>query len=375
MIALHNVLIDGVDVENYGGIEAFLCNYLPLIDHDIRFDIALSDEVPPFLQGLVRRNVGFVRIRRRRDSFLGNYHDCRKLIRCNHYDAVWIHKSSLSNTLLLSLAKAYDVPTRILHAHNASADSEGSLRKVAHALQRERASSLATHRWACSSQAGRFFFGTHPFDVVVNAFDVERFLFSPTLRKAVRSELGVGDSFVLGSVGRLVPIKNHAFLVSLMPDLLSLVPNAKLVIVGKGPLLRQMEELAQKLRVEKSVIFTGAREDVCGLLSALDAFVLPSFNEGLPFCVLEAQASGLPCFVSQSLSDAVPDFGNISYLSLDEEASWVMALSSCASESSAKDAGLRSVQPLALQRYDVSVQAPKLEAMLVDKLERGGTVA
>lgn len=114
-------------------------------------------------------------------------------------------------------------------------------------------------------------------------------------RAKTRSELGIGpEENVIGTVGRLVPIKNHAGLLKAFSKVQREFCNVKLLIVGDGELRASLESQAQILELDHRVLFLGSRRDVPRLLQAMDVFVLSSFSEGLPISLLEAMASGLP---------------------------------------------------------------------------------
>lgn len=129
---------------------------------------------------------------------------------------------------------------------------------------------------------------------VLNGIPVERFVSTPQRRERARALLGLGaDEVVIGCVGRLVELKNHALLIGVLPALRRRHPRLKLVIVGYGALESQLKAQAQHLGVGAEVLITGQRTDVADLLPAFDVFALPSRTEGLSIALLEACATGL----------------------------------------------------------------------------------
>jgi protein-tyrosine-phosphatase len=118
---------------------------------------------------------------------------------------------------------------------------------------------------------------------------------SPEVRARVRRELNVpADALLIGTVGRLVPVKGHVDLVRAIALAQPKMPHAKLLIAGDGPLLGELCAMAGRLGVDQHCIFTGHRADVHQLLAAMDVFVLPSLSEGIPMALLEAMSLGLP---------------------------------------------------------------------------------
>lgn len=130
--------------------------------------------------------------------------------------------------------------------------------------------------------------------VVLNGIPTKRYASGPTARAAARAVLDVApDAMLIGSVGRLVALKNHRLLLDLMPALAATCPAIQLAIVGDGPLRAELESIADTLGISDRVHFLGARNDVAQLLPAFDIFALPSLTEGLSIALLEACAAGL----------------------------------------------------------------------------------
>lgn len=114
-------------------------------------------------------------------------------------------------------------------------------------------------------------------------------------REATRQSLGIGpDHYVIGTVGRLMPVKGHEYFVICAEQLLKTRKNLRFLIVGDGPLLDELREMACRVRIDKAVQFLGHREDCGNLIRAMDIFVLPSLHEGIPMVILEAMALARP---------------------------------------------------------------------------------
>lgn len=156
-----------------------------------------------------------------------------------------------------------------------------------------------------------------------NALDLDRYAFSAESRAAVRSELGIGaDVPVVVHVGRLAPQKNHAFLLEAFAELLRLEPRARLLLVGEGELGGEVRSRVAGLGLGDSVRLLGVRPDVPRILSAADVLALPSLYEGMPNVVVEAQAAGLPCVVSSSVTCQADVTGHVSFISLGDPSVW-----------------------------------------------------
>lgn len=177
------------------------------------------------------------------------------------------------------------------------------------------AKKLTDYQFACGREAGEFWYKKN-FFVLPNAVDCEKFRFDENKRKEVRESMGIGSSFVVGHVGRVdPPQKNHPFLMEVFANIKKSRPDAKLVLAGAEP-TEELVSLAKTLEIFDDVMFLGARKDVDRLLQAFDVFVFPSFREGLPVSVVEAQAAGLPVIMSDAVTDEVIITDNVFSLPL-----------------------------------------------------------
>lgn len=157
----------------------------------------------------------------------------------------------------------------------------------------------AQYNFACSFDSGISQFGKNGrFEVIKNGIQTECYIWNPDVRKKVRRQMKLEKAFVVGNVARFVEQKNHKYLVSVFAEIKKRQPNAKLMLVGVGPLEDEVKKQLQELSLLDDVIFTGIRTDVNELMQAMDVFVLTSHFEGLGIVNVEAQAAGLPCFAS-----------------------------------------------------------------------------
>jgi glycosyltransferase involved in cell wall biosynthesis len=210
------------------------------------------------------------------------------------YDVLHAHCYARSGLIMHAARDA--VAVRIAHSHNVHAVR--SAKALWHGIMRWLIGRYATHRLAVSETAGRALFGRHSFKMMPLGIDVEGFRSALAERAVARAELGIPrDALVIGHVGRFVLQKNHACLLAAfrhLADRMHAARPARLLLVGDGPLRAVYES-----KSDPRVIFAGARGDVPRVMAAMDVLTLPSLHEGLGLVVLEAQAQGLPCVVSE----------------------------------------------------------------------------
>lgn len=223
----------------------------------------------------------------------------------------------------LKAAKKHGVPVRIAHAHSSSQTKDAKyLLKL---FLKRNIPKNATRLFACSRAAGEWMFGGTDFMVLNNAINASAYAYDPQVQNEVRRELEIEENtLVIGHVGRFAPPKNHEFLLRIV----AAVPgNVKLLLVGDGELRKAAEEQANTLGIRDSVIFAGVRGDVNRLLQAMDVFLFPSIYEGLPVSVIEAQAAGLPCMISDKVPIECKKTDLVTQIPLDAgEEVWAQAV-------------------------------------------------
>lgn len=229
-----------------------------------------------------------------------------RLLRENDYYAV--HAHNMFNCGFTMLAAALmGVPVRISHAHSALDDGRSLVKSAYEAVMRFLILTCSTDLVACGVKAGERLFGKRAFrkrgQLILNGIDAAAFAYSEECREAVRMQHGLQSRFVLGHAGHLAQVKNQSFLLDLMPLILEKRPDTMLLLLGEGEDRPMLERKIQELHLEGHVILTGNVSNVSDYLSAMDVFVFPSLFEGLPLSILEVQANGLPCVIS----DRVPE--------------------------------------------------------------------
>lgn len=317
---------------NRGGAETWLMHVLRHIDRDrFRFDFLVHTDKPCAYDDEIR-DLGSKIIPCLVPSqpwrYAVNFTRIMKVY--GPYDAVHSHVHHYSG-FVLWLAERAGIPIRISHSHSdtSQADSKaGIIRKIYLRTTERLVRQYATNGVACSEKAASALFGPEwkkngRQRILYCGVDLRPF--SETVVSAeVRQKLGIPiDAHVVGHVGRFHVQKNHAFLLDIVRCMVERDPKIRCLLVGDGPLRGSIQGKIRDLGLADHFIFAGLRSDVPRLmLGAMDIFLLPSVNEGLPLVLIEAQAAGLPVIVSDSVTreiDVVPRL--LTWLSLSESAS------------------------------------------------------
>lgn len=164
--------------------------------------------------------------------------------------------------------------------------------------------------------------------MIKNGINCDNYVFNENLRNDVRAEFELCDKcFLIGHVGRFIPLKNQIFLVDIIYELRKIIPSAKLMLVGDGDTKKEVQSYVETKNLSDAVIFTGTRSDVARLMQAMDVFVMPSWFEGLPVSLVEAQAAGLPIIASDTISHDSDLSGTILFKSIKDSASdWAKSI-------------------------------------------------
>lgn len=353
-----------------GGAESFIFNVYRNIDRNIiQFDFLLrSKNNNSKLIDEVEKMGGKIFITPEFPKHpVANYKAVKHFFKThNEYKVIHVHANALLYITPLILARKLDIQHRILHSHSTATKNNFMFKKI-HLFNRLFIKIIAKHFYACGYEAGKWMFGEQEeFKIINNAIDTEKYVIDPVKRNNLRSEMGIEDGFVIGHVGRFVKPKNHTFLIDIFKEIYNSNPKAYLVLIGEGELLPQIKEKVDRLNLSKNVFFLGQRPDVPDLLQVVDTFVFPSIFEGIPIALIEAQAAGLKCFVSDRVSPKSKITKLVRFLSIkDSSAVWANEILM----ETGKSIRLNMSSDIKLSNYDISDNAKKLEDMYLDMLK------
>ena len=293
-----------------GGAEALLMNLFRSIDRTrIQFDFVVHTEEKQFYDDEIEA-LGGVIYRTRRFN-ITNYSWYRKWWNDffdHHHEYFVVHGHiNSSAAVYLSCAKKHGIIT-IAHSHNTKS-RVFSLRTVAFSVFSFPLRYIADYFFACSKQAGIDRYGRKiadddRFRIVLNGIESKKYSFSPEKRRHQRINQGIDNKqLIIGHVGRFSAQKNHRFLINVFEAVRSRVPTAQLWLIGDGELFHQIERIVEEKGLQNAVTFLGVTDKVNIYLQAMDVFVFPSIFEGLGIALVEAQAAGLPCVVSDAIQE------------------------------------------------------------------------
>ncbi len=354
-------------VMNRGGAETMVMNHYRKIDRNrIQFDFMVNREERGAFDDEIEEMGG--RIYRlcpiRPWTYLKYFNQLDEFFKEHASDYMAVHSHIQENSgFVFKYAKRYGLINCIANSHIdfKGIDAKVVFRKFAsYFLHR-----YSTRNIACGYAAGKYLFGKQQYEVFPNAIDVDMFVYSTDIRNSVRQELGIENRLVIGSVARLCWQKNHTFMLDVMAELIKPYPEALLLLVGTGDKDEEIRAKVKALNLKDNVWFLGSRSDVNELLQAIDVFFMPSLFEGLPVSVIEAQAAGLHCVLSDTIDRTTDVTGNIQFVSLDAPLrEWVSAIVSASMMPRENTS-----EAIAKAGYDVNENVKKLVGYYTERID------
>lgn len=338
------------------GITNVIFNYLKAMGNDVAFDyVAINNPDAFYVNFLEEKGATLYSLKRK--NVLRYIWSLCKIIKQNNYDAIHVHGNSHTVVLELLAAKLAGCKVRIIHAHSTGCNSV-----ALHKLLASLFDSLCTDRLACGESAGKFMFGLKPFKIINNGVDVEKFSFNNKAREAFRVKLALTETDILiGHVGYFMPVKNQSFLVDVFAELAKRDSRYHLVLIGDGAMRTEIEQKVAYLGLTNKVTFTGNIDNVSEYLNAIDIVIMPSLYEGLPLTLVEQQANGLQCIVSDMITKEADKTGNLCFISLNAPISeWVQAIESSNCKQGREQRSKEAACAIKKAGYCIQTEAKKL---------------
>lgn len=312
---------------NAGGAETFLMKIYRSLDRSrYQMDFAVGIKGKGYYDDEISSLGGrIIHIVPKSEGVYNNFCSIKKLVKEEKYDYVLRTSQHSLSALELFAARLGGAKIAAFRSSNTNTTTPGGRDLILHKICSFMPKLFANVRIAPSTEAAEYMFGKNSVKLgkahlLHNGVDLSVFKYNANHRNEIRKELDIENRLVIGHVGRFTEQKNHSFLIEIFYEIKKIREDAVLVLVGEGELLEVVREKVNSLGLENSVIFTGIRKDIPELMSSFDLFVFPSFYEGMPNTIIEAQATGLPCLISDSITKEADITGLVRYESLNKSA-------------------------------------------------------
>lgn len=370
------ILLVGLS-SNMGGIETYLINMYRNIDKE-KFELSFlifNGKNVCFHDELISNGVKFFRIEKRTKNYFKFISDLKKIFKENEFDYIHFNLVDFSCFERILIARKYSKAKIIIHSHIAS---NVSMKKKTNFLSKIGEYFIKKYendyiKIACSKLAGDYMFKNFKnkdYFIFNNSIDVSKFKFNSKIREEKRKELGIkANSILIGNVGRFVEQKNHKLLIEIFNRLNKEFSNIELILVGDGVLKKEIEDVVKKYNLQTKVKFLGLRNDVNELMQAMDVFMMFSKYEGLPFVIIEAQASGLPCYLSNTISNEVKLLDNTLFFDINN----IGNLFNCILTNLKKCKDINRVEQSKIvmkSKYNIEIEIKKIENFYIDNLKK-----
>ena len=320
-----NRLLWIISCMNTGGAETFLMKMFRNIDRkQYMMDFCVVSKENYYEEEIKQLGGKMFYIPLKSKHPVKSFNAIRRIVKENNYNyVIRVNEHSLSTIDLLA-AKSGGAKVLAMRSSNASSGSKMSV--FLHKMFIFLPKIIPNVKFAPSKLAAEYTFGKNCIEnnntmLLNNGLDTKKFTYSVNERYKIRKQLGIEEEkIVIGHIGRFNTQKNHEFLIDIFNEFHKRNSNSILVLVGKGNLEDKIKDKVKKLGLANDVLFLGVRKDIPELLCAFDIFLFPSFYEGMPNTVIEAQTTGLPCLISDSITQEAKITDKVNYASLNETA-------------------------------------------------------
>ena len=309
-----------IDGYNFNGIIKLMLEVEKNIDKNIKFDYLTALNICNEFNSL---NID----RRSLKGRIIYNHRLRKYLKENKYDIVHINSGAFFFTLSCALiCKLSGIKNIIVHSHNVPKISK--IKKLFIRILNPIYRKITKVHLTCSNLASKSLY-TKLDDVIIikNGIDIDKYKYNESTRNKYRKELNIIDKKVYGHVGRFSKQKNHNFLIDLFYEIQKKENDAILILIGDGPLKKEIEDKVNSLNISDKVLFLGFRDDIDKLLNTFDIFIFPSLYEGLPITLIEAQTNGVPIVVSNNITSEANISNNYYTVDNYDINSWINTIS------------------------------------------------
>jgi glycosyltransferase involved in cell wall biosynthesis len=294
--------------------------YLEYKNSDVIFDfLCFSEKYGSFRKEIEEKGGIILIINKPKFLSLFKYKEIvkRKLIESNYkYKVAHIHELPILN-LLSRPFRLYGIKHIIAHSHSV-AYSYKFFSKIRNYFFSLGLTNNADFLFSCSFEAAKFWFKNKPYKLIPNAINIEKYIFNEKSRNKIRESLNIYTDSLIGHVGRLSKEKNQTFVIKVFNEYKKRYTNSKLLLIGSGN-RNKVYNMIKKFNLIESVIFLNNISNIEDYYNAMDIFIFPSISEGFGISAIEAQANGLPVYLSSQLSPNL-NIVNVTYIDLKKGA-------------------------------------------------------
>lgn len=329
---------------NYGGIERLFYNVFCLGSTNYLIDIITFSDKCAYQESFENMGYKIYSLPSRRKKMIKFNKIVKNFFKAhNDYDYIWVNTSSTSMYQFQYYGKKLTKAKVITHSHGSDSEKSGLINNIInYCLAKINFNKVIKNTdifLACSMKAGVSLFGKKLENKILlfnNIINIDHFKFDEKSRVEIRKKFNIDyDKKVIGLVGRISSQKNIPFALKILKKYLECDNNSICLVVGSGELFPFAQEKIREYNLSDKVIFTGNVSNVSNYLSAIDILIMPSFFEGLPLTAIEAQANGLNCVLSDTITEEVALTNLVSFLSIDDNVNnWVNKLLSITSDNS-----------------------------------------
>jgi len=317
---------------NRAGAETMTMNIYRNIDRSkFQFDfVVFGQDIQDYESEVAHLGGKVIKLNHKRG--LGLMYDIFKILRQDDYVA--IHCSTLLSSFYSLIAASFSPKVlRICHSHSTkNNNSSNPLKKIYELVAKKLIRLFTQVPIACGVEAGVFMFGKNFYKSgVVLKNSINTNIHYPykendkdySAVKDLKDKYGINEELVIGHIGRFDEVKNHSFIIEVAKLLKSYGIKFKIILVGAGNLFGKISESIKENGLQNHIVLAGVHSDTSKFYNLFDLFILPSHFEGNPVTLIEAQACGLQCIISDAITDKM-DMGLslIKKLPINDAARW-----------------------------------------------------
>lgn len=349
---------------NRAGAETMLMNIYRTIDHtQIQFDFVVYREERQDYEAEIETLGGRIFRITTKNPFKMMM-NIRKILNAEG-PYIAIHAHTLLNIAFAMLAALGTNVVRVAHSHSTRSSVDENLFYCIYKFFSKGIIRIFSQRWlACGESAGEYLFGKAfrtKGIIIYNSVDPQKFSdYDKIKTEDIKSHYELKDKLVIGSIARLEAVKNHAFQIEIAKAMKERSIPLKMLFIGRGPLENELRQLVIDMGLESDVLFLGVRSDIPELLQVIDVFLMPSYFEGNPVTLVEAQAAGVPCVIADHITDEIDLHINLCFrCSLNDDLkSWV---DTCLEAKKCREKNFVKIKNALRERnYDLSTNVERL---------------